>query len=127
LIGKNRPKKENGSLALHMQWSLNILRANLKGKPTEVISKVLGYANIFSEISLKEWYLITGWRRLGVDIGEVGLSSVEVVLKCVNECGKKRPGLKPAGLPDGKNSFHPAVALFTGGTLRALSPQFLLA
>jgi hypothetical protein len=58
-----------------------------------------------------------------VDPGEVRLGSVEVVLKGVNECGEKRPGLKPAGLSDGKNSFHPAVALFTGGTLGALSPQ----
>jgi len=68
-------------------------------------------------------YLITGWRKSGVDPGEVGLSSVEVVLKGINECGKKRPGLQPAGLSDRKNSLHPAVALFTGGTLGALSPQ----
>jgi hypothetical protein len=44
-----------------------------------------------------------------VDPGEIRLGSVEVVLKGVNECGKKRPGLQPAGLSDGKNSFHPAV------------------
>jgi hypothetical protein len=45
------------------------------------------------------------------------------MLKGVNECGEKWPGLQPAGLSDGKNSLHPAVALFTGGTLGALSPQ----
>jgi len=58
-----------------------------------------------------------------VDPGKVGLSSVEVVLKGVNACGEKRPGLQPAGLSDRQDSFHPAVALFTGGTLGALSPQ----
>ena len=68
-------------------------------------------------------YLIKGWRKSGVDPGEVRLGSVEEVLKGVNQCGKKRPGLQPAGLSDGKNSFYPAVALFTGGTLGALSPQ----
>ena len=68
-------------------------------------------------------YLITGWRKSGLDPGEIGLSSVEVVLKGVNECGEKRPGLKPAGLSDGQDSLDPAVALFTGGTLGALSPQ----
>ncbi len=36
--------------------------------------------------------LITGWGSLGVDPGEVRPSSVEVVLKGVNECGKKRAG-----------------------------------
>jgi hypothetical protein len=54
------------------------------------------------------------------DPGKVGLSTIEIVLKCVNECGKKRPGLQPAGLSNGKNSFHPAVAFFTGDTLGAL-------
>ena len=58
-----------------------------------------------------------------MDPGGVGLGSVEVMLKSVNEYGEKWPGLQPAGLSDGKNPFHPAVALFTGGTLGALSPQ----
>ena len=58
-----------------------------------------------------------------MDPGEVRLSSVEVVLKCVNECGEKGPGLKPAGLSDGQDSFNPAIALFAGGTLGVLSPK----
>ena len=50
----------------------------------------------------------------GLDPGEVRLGSVEVVLKGINECRKKRPGLQLAGLSDGKDSLKPAVALFTG-------------
>jgi hypothetical protein len=41
-----------------------------------------------------------------VEPEKVGLSSVEVVLKFINECGKKRAGMQPAGLSDGKNFFH---------------------
>jgi hypothetical protein len=47
-----------------------------------------------------------------VDSGEVGLISVEVVLKGVSVCGKKCSDLLPAGLSEGKNFIQPAVAPF---------------
>ena len=56
-------------------------------------------------------------------VRKIRLGSVEIVLKGVNQCGKKWPGLQTAGLSDGQDPFHPAVALFTCGTLGSLSPM----
>ena len=41
----------------------------------------------------------------------------------IDEDGISFQGKEAAGLPESEDSFHPAVAFFRAGSLRALSPQ----
>jgi hypothetical protein len=47
----------------------------------------------------------------------------EIAVHCLHEYGKRGLALQPAGLPEGDNPFHPAIAFLAAGSLAAFPPE----
>ena len=57
------------------------------------------------------------------DPGQIWLLSFKILLDCLDEDGIRFQRTATAGLPEGKDPFHPVVVFFRACSLKALLPQ----